>query len=151
MLRNLKLAILRHFEVGDSYLIKFRVIFSVGYYEVWVKAPDSSDCGVMQGALVSRAMCGCVLQGVSGGSTFKCLREVMEKALEMPRGGPGYMYSSSYMRICTDATCQEASNLLLGYGFLKEECTQSQIEATTVFVEESSCQRAFRCPLGSRD
>ena len=73
VLRNLKLAILRHFEVGDSHLIKFRVIFSVGYYDVWVKAPDSSDCGVLQGALVSRAICGCVPQGVSGGSTFKCL------------------------------------------------------------------------------
>jgi len=34
---------LRHFEVGDTYPSKFRLVFSVGYYEVWVKSPDSSD------------------------------------------------------------------------------------------------------------
>ena len=34
---------MRHFEVGDTYPSKFRLVFSVGYYEVWVKSPDSSD------------------------------------------------------------------------------------------------------------
>ena len=33
---------MRHFEVGDTYPSKFRLVFSVGYYEVWVKSPDSS-------------------------------------------------------------------------------------------------------------
>jgi hypothetical protein len=81
------------------------------------------------------------------------IREVMEKALEMPVPGAVLDICIHQVR-CAYAQTQRVRRLAIfcwGTVFMKEESAQSQIEAATVFVEESSCQRAFRCTLGSRD
>ena len=151
MLRNLKLAILRHFEVGDSYLIKFRVIFSVGYYEVWVKAPDSSDCGVMQ-ARSCRERCAVVYSRVS------------------PAGAPLNVYGKLWKRrwrclgavlgicihqvTCAYARTQRVRRLAIfcwGTVFLKKNALSRRLRPRLFLLKRALAKERFVARLGSRE